>query len=646
MTMKGVVLSSISCLFVFFFSLSGLHGYSSSINSEDETGHANLPPRGWNSYDSFSWVITEEQFLQNVELVAQRLKSKGYEYVVVDFLWYRKKVEGAYTDSLGFDVIDEWGRMQPDPGRWPSSAGGRGFTDVAAKVHSMGLKFGIHVMRGVSTQAVNGHTPILDVKTGKAYEEGGRQWYASDVGIKERACAWMKNGFMSVNTKTGAGRAFLRSLYQQYADWGVDFVKHDCVFGSDLDLDEITVVSEVLKELNHPITYSLSPGVDATPALAKEVSGLVNMYRVTGDDWDTWEDVASHFNVARDMAAAGLIGTEGLQGKSWPDLDMLPFGWLTDPGSNEGPHRHSNLTQTEKETQMTLWSMAKSPIMYGGDMRRISVRDLALITNPTLLEINWFSSNNKEFPHVTGTQCSRLRRHTLSHNHESEKCTGTTLDAQVLALRSCKDTKAKGWSHKLLEDDLEQICWKGKTAKHQAPFCLYKRRPLFEPHQETRNKSQINGKLHLLEAETKDSCLTAAPNRKLTSAEASKGSFSNCRWEAYQMWELKRNGTLINNYSGLCASLDSAKATPVGSRAWIASGRQGEIYLAFFNLNKETSVISTTTSDVAKALPERNLRDTTCSGRELWSGKSFGPVKVLSITVQAHGSALFVLNCQ
>ncbi len=84
---------------------------------------------------------------------------------MVDYLWYRRKVKGAYTDSLGFDVIDEWGRMVPDPDRWPSSKGGKGFTEVANKVHSMGLKFGIHVMRGISTQAVNANTPILDTTT-------------------------------------------------------------------------------------------------------------------------------------------------------------------------------------------------------------------------------------------------------------------------------------------------------------------------------------------------------------------------------------------------------------------------------------------------------------------------------------------------
>ncbi|PON64278.1 GDP-fucose protein O-fucosyltransferase [Parasponia andersonii] len=308
--------------------------------------HASLPPRGWNSYDSFCWTISEEEFLQSAEIISKQLLPHGYEYVVVDYLWYRRKVPGAYTDSLGFDVIDKWGRMFPDPDRWPSSKGGKGFTEVAKTVHSLGLKFGIHVMRGISTQAVNAYTPILDTTKGGAYEESGRKWTAKDIGIKERACAWMTHGFMSVDTKLGAGRAFLRSLYEQYAEWGVDFVKHDCVFGDDLDVNEISYVSEVLKELDRPILYSLSPGTTVTPAMAKVVSGLV-MYRITGDDWDTWADVAAHFDVTGDFSTANMVGAEGLLGRSWPDLDMLPLGLLTDPGSNEGPHRTCNLNLYE-----------------------------------------------------------------------------------------------------------------------------------------------------------------------------------------------------------------------------------------------------------------------------------------------------------
>ncbi|CAK9136012.1 unnamed protein product [Ilex paraguariensis] len=640
--MKVFVRSFLCFFFIFFF----LQRVICETQAESGSEHASLPPRGWNSFDSFCWTISEEEFLQNAELVAQRLHAHGYEYVVVDYLWYRRKVKGAYTDSLGFDVIDEWGRMIPDPGRWPSSRGGKGFTEVARKVHSMGLKFGIHVMRGISTQAVNANTPILDITKGSAYEESGRQWHAKDIGLTDRLCTWMPHGFMSVNTKLGAGRAFLRSLYQQYADWGVDFVKNDCVFGDDLNIDEISFVSEVLKEINRPILYSLSPGTSVTPTMAKDVSGLVNMYRITGDDWDSWGDVTAHFDVARDFSASNMIGAKGLLGKSWPDLDMLPFGWLTDPGSNEGPHRYCNLNVDEQRSQMTLWSMVKSPLMFGGDMRKLDEITFNLITNPILLEINSFSSNNMEFPHITGGKPVHLSKQGVQSNSVADVKASET---HFLGLSSCKDSKSKGWSIKAIDDDLEQVCWEGNSrSKPHAPFCLYKRRPLSASDEDTMHTLQNQGKFHLHATDTMEFCLHASPKQKLTSKEFKRGSFSPCRWEANQMWELNHNGTLVNSYSGLCASLNTIKANAGsgGIRSWIATGRKGEIYLAFFNLNSEKNVITAKVSDLATVLPGKILNDASCTGTEVWSGKNYGLIKEsVSIAVEVHECALLILNC-
>ncbi|OMO60281.1 Glycoside hydrolase, clan GH-D [Corchorus capsularis] len=605
---------------------------------------ASTPPRGWNSYDSFCWTISEEEFLQSAEIISNRLKPHGYEYVVVDYLWYRSKVEGSYVDAEGFDVIDEWGRPIPDPGRWPSSIGGKGFSEVAKKVHSMGLKFGIHVMRGISLQAFNANTPILDTAKGSAYEESGRQWRAKDIGLKERACAWMSHGFMSVNTNVEAGRAFLRSLYLQYAEWGVDFVKNDCVFGDDLDVAEISFVSEVLRNLDRPILYSLSPGTSVTPAMAKEVSGLVNMYRITGDDWDTWKDVVSHFDVTRDFSASKMIGAKGLLGRSWPDLDMLPLGWLTDPGSNEGPHRACNLTPNEQRTQMTLWAIAKSPLMFGGDVRKLDDTTYNLITNPTLLEINSFSSNNMEFSYITGRKRSRCKNKLVSQ-HLTE---GGMLDKQALGLTTCKDPKANGWSIKALDQDLEQICWNEKLrSKFAETPCLYKGKRLLASGEENIYMQQYQGTLHLLASDGMELCLDASPRRRLTSKEYGGGSFSPCKWDANQIWKWNANGSLTNSYSGLCATMNSLKADAGsgGIRSWIATGRKGEIYLAFFNLGTEKTVVSANVADFGKVLPQKNLMGASCKYHEIWSGKLGETKKVLSIELEMHSPALFVLLC-
>nr|XP_011466314.1 PREDICTED: alpha-galactosidase-like [Fragaria vesca subsp. vesca] len=289
---------------------------------------ASTPPRGWNSYNAISWTITEKEFLQNAEIISKKLLPHGYEYVVVDHLWYRRNVTGASADNLGFDVIDEWGRPMPDPDRWPSSKGGKGFTEMADRIHKMGLKFGINVMRGINTQAVEANTRILDPLLGNVYDHvNGKIWTAQDIGIKERTCAGMQNGFMSVNTTFQAGRFFLADLYQLYASWGVDFVRQDCVFGKDLDMNEISYASLLLRN-QRPILYSVSPGIGATPMMAKSVSSVVNMYSIIGNDWDDWGDVVARFDVARDFAAANMIGANS----SWPDLDMLPLGWLNDGG--------------------------------------------------------------------------------------------------------------------------------------------------------------------------------------------------------------------------------------------------------------------------------------------------------------------------
>lgn len=84
---------------------------------------------------------------------------------------------------------------------------------------------------------------------GGAYEKSGRQWRAQDIGIKEKACPWMPHGFMRVNTKLEAGRAFLRSLYKQYAAWGVDFG----------NLNFILLVLYVMVKLNYELIVFLAP---------------------------------------------------------------------------------------------------------------------------------------------------------------------------------------------------------------------------------------------------------------------------------------------------------------------------------------------------------------------------------------------------
>ncbi|VAI60708.1 unnamed protein product [Triticum turgidum subsp. durum] len=589
---------------------------------------AMLPPRGWNSYDSFSWTIDEAAFLHNAQIMADKLLPHGYQYAVIDFLWYRKNANGSGEDSYGFDSIDQWGRPFPDPERFPSSAGGEGFKHVADKVHAMGLKFGIHLMNGISTQAVNASTPILDVDTGKAYVEDGRRWTARDIGLTHRTCAWMSNGFMSVNTDAGAGRAFLRSLYRQYADWGVDFVKLDCIFGTDYSPKEIMAVSETLKELERPVILSISPGTEVTPALAENITQHVDMYRITGDDWDSWKDVRPHFDVARSFADANKIGATGLQGRSWPDLDMLPFGRLTDAGVNQGPHRSTNLTFDEQLTQMLLWSMAKSPLMFGGDLRHLNDDTLDLITHPTLLKINHHTKNNMEFGYIHSERTSEP-------DEQSGRSDLTNNGGTVLGLSTCNDKSAGGW-HSSSKD---HICRSYGIQNDNASFCMSKAKLLPTSDGVTVSSEEDQAKFHLVGVDSNDGCLDASVSPM----------FSTCEQHSKQVWELTENGQLKSSYSGLCATMKSSKegeSETTGARAWTATGDKGEIYLAFFNLDTASRKIAVRVPDLEKAAGRKLARKHLCTCTEVWSGKSRSLMKGdISEVVSSHGSILFEIQC-
>uniref|UniRef100_J3L0I6 alpha-galactosidase n=1 Tax=Oryza brachyantha TaxID=4533 RepID=J3L0I6_ORYBR len=603
--------------------------------SEANEKFSEFSPRGWNSYDSFSWIVDENTYMQNAEILAEKLLPHGYEYAVIDYLWYRNYVDGAYTDSYGFDNIDEWGRPFPDLQRFPSSINDKGFSQLANKVHGMGLKFGIHIMKGISVQAVNGNTPILDIKTGKPYIEDARQWTARDIGLTDRTCAWMPHGFMSVNIDIGAGKAFLRSLYRQYADWGVDFVKVDCIFGTDYDRKEIITISELLQELDRPIILSISPGTEVTPALAKNISQYVNMYRITGDDWDNWKDVSSHFDVSSSFAAANKIGATGLRGRSWPDLDMLPFGWLTNAGVNQGPHRKCELTSDEQRTQMALWSMAKSPLMYGGDLRHLDNDTLSMITNPALLKINHYSINNMEFHHVYSERISKEDEHS-SRFKPQDAVHLPKIDGVALGLTACSDDKANGWNYGMQDDK-------------NISFCLGKTKPLLTSDDIIIQNEEYQTKFHLAIVDSEDACLDASVSQRRRSSDIKLPMFSRCRWHAMQMWELNEKGNLISSYSRLCATVESKNkvvTTGAVARAWIATGSKGEIYLAFFNTDSMSRNITARISDLRKVLGKKFIRKDTCSCTEVWSGRNFSFVKdEISAVVNSHGSMVFEITC-
>ncbi len=335
------------------------------------------PPMGWNSWDCFGPSVVESEVKANADYMAEHLLQFGWEYVVVDIRWYiDNQTTGhynAYNNSTF--IMDEYGRYLPSPKRFPSSINGAGFKPLGDYIHSKGLKFGIHIMRGVPRKAVEQRLPI----------KNGKGMTAADIYSTALMCTWLQDNFTIVSGREGA-QEYYNSIFDLYASWGVDFVKIDDI-SRPYHQAEIEMIRKAIDQCGRPMVLSLSPG--ETPVdKAVHVQNHANMWRTVDDFWDNWSQLNYQFGVCAKWAPYIKAG-------SCPDADMLPLGRLAIRGER-GIDRQSNFTQDEQYTLMTLWSIFRSPLMFGGHMPDNTAFTKALITNPEVLQVNQMSVNNRE----------------------------------------------------------------------------------------------------------------------------------------------------------------------------------------------------------------------------------------------------------
>jgi len=338
----------------------------------DKNKFAVTPPMGWNSYDYYDTTVNEEEIKANADYMAANLKEYGWEYVVVDIQWYAhgagsRRAEHQYIPFSKLEM-DEYGRLQPDPERFPSSVGGAGFKPLADYVHSLGLKFGIHIMRGVPRIAAHNHMPIWGTDTD-----------AGEIADPFSVCGW--NPDMYGVRNTSAGQAYYDSIIAMYADWGVDFIKCDDICDSWLYRHdgfngwfETEMLHNAIMKSGREIVLSLSPGpahIDRAWKYAKNA----NMWRITDDFWDNWpllENMFHRCELWQDHVAEGC----------YPDCDMLPLGYV---GKGFGAERVTNFTKEEQRTMLTLWCIFGSPLMLGAEMTKLDEWTLSLLTNREVL---------------------------------------------------------------------------------------------------------------------------------------------------------------------------------------------------------------------------------------------------------------------
>ena len=344
----------------------------------NKNNFAKNPPMGWNSWDCYGAAVTEKELMQNIDYMAQHLKEHGWEYIVCDIQWYEPTADSSNYHKFADLCMDEYGRVIPASNRFPSAADGKGFKPIADYVHSKGLKFGIHIMRGIPRQAVAANTKVK-----------GTNYTARDVAHPFSICCWNTDMYGLDATKPGA-QEYYDSIIELYASWGVDFLKVDdiCVKygrpGDESTLayggDEIELLRRAIDKCGRPIVLSLSPG----PAMVEQAEHLrknANMWRITNDFWDSWDAIMEMFMRCKNWSP---YVSEGC----FPDCDMLPLGHISIIGCEHGvTERQTRLSREEQRTMMTLWCIFRSPLMLGCEMTDMDEWTRSLLTNDEVLAL-------------------------------------------------------------------------------------------------------------------------------------------------------------------------------------------------------------------------------------------------------------------
>ena len=346
-----------------------------------QTALAPTPPMGWNSWDSYGLTIDEAQFKANVDVLAKQLKPAGYQYAVIDEGWYLLNPQKAKEAAFEYRT-DANGRYEPALNRFASAKATAGFKAVSDSVHAKGLKFGIHIIRGIPKRAVEENTPVAD-----------SAFHAADVADTSDTCSWNPDNFGVKDT--AAGQAWYDSLMKQYAAWGIDYIKVDCISSRPYKGDEIRMIHRAIAKTKRPIVLSLSPG-PAPLDKSEEVAANAQLWRISDDVWVRWERPASETfpQGVKNQFAVIASWSKYVKPGNWPDADMLPLGTLG-PVAGWGKPRKTRLTEDEQKTLVTLWAIARSPLIVGANLTELDDETLHLLTNQDVTAMNQRGHNQR-----------------------------------------------------------------------------------------------------------------------------------------------------------------------------------------------------------------------------------------------------------
>ena len=346
---------------------------------------------GWNSYTCYWIAVREQEVKANAGYMGKHLVQHGWQYVVIDGMWYQDTgpVPGEIPWERTPFRLDPYGRLLPELRRFPSAAHEAGFKPLADFVHNLGLKFGIHIMRGIPRATVEANCPIL-----------GSPYRARDIADTNDICPWYEEMF-GMNMDHPGAQAYYDSLLALYASWNIDYLKADDMEHPQYQRQHVEALARAIARCGRPIVLSVSTGHHQDTSYAEHRKAHSQLWRIATDLHDGWPQIRETFEfLPRWMPHSGP--------GHWPDPDMLPLGKVhirkSPPASQpnptgfqgEGDPHMTKLSRDEQITTMTLWCISRAPLMFAGDLPSNDEWTLQLIANPETLAVNQRSSGNRE----------------------------------------------------------------------------------------------------------------------------------------------------------------------------------------------------------------------------------------------------------
>jgi alpha-galactosidase len=360
-------------------SVSGFLTLSLALTGGGAVAAVSTPPMGWNSYDAYGTTVNEAQLRANALRMSRQLKQFGWHYLIVDMQWYVRNPTPPGNAPDAVVTLDPQGRYVPAPNRFPSAVNGAGFAPLAAYVHSLGLGFGIHILRGIPREAVKNNLPIAD-----------SNYRAGDAVDIDATCPWNPDNF-GFDAGKPAAQAYYNSLAALYVSWGVDFVKADCLASKPYSGNDIRMLSNALKNSGRAVLLSVSPGPAPFEALP-ELRRHADLWRISNDVWDIWNSSGDYPKGLADIFPLAALWAPEARAGAWPDADMLAIGYLG-PAPGWGAARSTRLSEAEQRTLITLWCISRSPLMIGANLTRMDQSTRRLLTNPEVLEVDQHSTS-------------------------------------------------------------------------------------------------------------------------------------------------------------------------------------------------------------------------------------------------------------